>query len=552
LASNSLYWNGPEFLKKDISEWPPAFEGPKGTNDEIQAEFKKLFSGESNLLAAYKVIDTGDVSKKLDPSQYSVGRLYNGYFILQRHGVIFFKWIYKAIIKRHIPWKSLRDKFLSYLVLKAQRDDEAIIRFLESKTGERKPRVLKSLSPFVDDFGIVRSNSRLANIDHIPYTTRFPILLSKESSLSKLIAASAHREMEHPVGREAAKHMVRKKYIIIRLDSLLREIKTECPWCIRNKAEPCQQEMAALPKYRFGFPLQAFSKTGLDFAGPFMIRQGRGKPRLKSYILVFTCLQTRAIHLEVTHDQSTDSVVNAFSRFIDVRGMPQEFLSDNWKSFISKEKELQEWVRDLDSNLIIRQEYAQIVWHFTPPYGPHHGGIYEIMVKATKRALKNIFIDHDLNMDEFRTAVSRVAALLNSRPLTRVKKEGTNQILTPNHFLIGKLGGSVATKDLKNPVERWRKVCAILNKFWAQFLHEYLPLLTKRTKWQEEKDNIEVNEVVLLIEENVPRGQWKLAIVLEVFPDKKGIVRRCKIKTSLGVYERPITKLCSLEVKAWQ
>ena len=212
--------------------------------------------------------------------------------------------------------------------------------------------------------------------------------------------------------------------------------------------------MADIPAYRFDFPLQAFSKTGLDFAGPFYIKVGRAKQRLKSYILVFTCLQTRAIHLEVTNDQGTSSVLNALSRFIDLRGMPNEVLSDNWKTFSSPKKELQSWVRNLYEDLIIHNKGSNIIWHFIPPYGSHHGGIYEIMVKATKRALDSLFVRDDLTMDEFRTAISRVASLINSRPLTRVVNEATNEILTPNHFLIGNLGGAISTTELDNPVER--------------------------------------------------------------------------------------------------
>ena len=96
--------------------------------------------------------------------------------------------------------------------------------------------------------------------------------------------------------------------------------------------------MAAIPSYRFEKPLQAFSKTGLDFAGPFFVKQGRAKEQLKSFILVFTCLQTQAVHLEVTNNQSTSLVLNAFSPMTDMRGMPNEILSDNWKSFTSPEK----------------------------------------------------------------------------------------------------------------------------------------------------------------------------------------------------------------------
>jgi hypothetical protein len=111
------------------------------------------------------------------------------------------------------------------------------------------------------------------------------------------------------------------------------------------------------------------------------------------------------------------------------------------------------------------------------------------------------------------------------------------------------LGGAVSTDDIENPVERWKRVHSIVNKFWRQFLSEYIPLLSNRGKWQTVRENIQVGEVVLQLDPNTPRGQWKLAIIYEVFPSKDGKVRRVKIRTTTGVYERPITKLIPLEFR---
>ena len=104
--------------------------------------------------------------------------------------------------------------------------------------------------------------------------------------------------------------------------------------------------------------------------------------------------------MEATLDQSTSSVMNAFLRFIDMRGLPNEFLSDNRKSFTSLNKELKSWVWDLDKGLIIRHAYNTVIWRFTPPC------IYETMVEATKRAFHVLYVEEDLNMDKFCTAVS--------------------------------------------------------------------------------------------------------------------------------------------------
>jgi hypothetical protein len=440
---------------------------------------------------------------------------------------------------------------LEILVSQAQAEDFVLQQTINEIQNEEKLSQLKSYSPFISETGVLRSNSRLAKIEHLSYDIRFPIILSSRSHLTKLLVLSYHYKYGHSVSIENVKHKLREGFIILGLNQFLRKLTKNCMFCKKLKNKPLVQRMADLPSYRFSMPLRAFSKVGIDFAGPFHIKQqGRGKPRLKSYILVFSCLQTRAVHLEATESQDTDSVLNAFSRFTSFRGMPEEVLSDNWKAFVTEDKELQSWVRYLDDDLIIKSDLANVVWHFTPPYGPHHGGTYEIMVKATKRALDIFCKRADLTMDEFRTVLSRICALLNGRPLTRVVEEGVTYVLTPNHFLFGNLGGAVCSENVDHPKKRWQKVSALVDHFWTQFIREYLPLLSKRKRWQEFVKDLEVGELVLQIDPNVPRGQWKLAIVEEVYPSESdNKIRRCRIKTSDGTYDRPITQLVSLEFK---
>ncbi len=107
-----------------------------------------------------------------------------------------------------------------------------------------------------------------------------------------------------------------------------------------------------LPSWRFQKPLRAFAKCGLDFAGPFELKAaGRGRP--KTYLLLFTCLQTRAVHLELTEAMSMSATLNAISRFVDIRGMRTSILSDNFSTFVSKDKDLENWVRTIQLDDLI-------------------------------------------------------------------------------------------------------------------------------------------------------------------------------------------------------
>jgi hypothetical protein len=151
-------------------------------------------------------------------------------------------------------------------------------------------------------------------------------------------------------------------------------------------------------------------------------------------------------------------------------------------------------------------------------------------------------------MDQFRTFVSRCAALINGRPLTRTIVDGQSQVLTPNHFLLGSLGGAVET-DAHSVTKKWHAIHSLLSRFWKQFFNEYLPELKRMRKWKVIRPNVEKGEIVLVIDPSHEKGLWKLAVVEEVIPSKDGLVRKCKIRTSTGSYERPITQLCPLDIK---
>ena len=385
-------------------------------------------------------------------------------------------------------------------------------------------------------------------IAHLPYHTRCPAILSTKTPFTKLLVQSAHIAYEHTVGIENAKSKLKNSFFIIGLENCLRQVRAECLFCKRKKTIPYEQRMANLPQYRFEEPLQAFSKIGLDFAGPYEIKVGKRIARPKIYILVLTCLQVRAIHLEVTESMDTRAVTNALTRFVAMRGMPTDILSDNWKTFISDDKELESWVRFLDQDAIMEQTKANVKWHFTPPYGPHHGGVYEIMVKATKRALKALFHRPNLDMDEFRTAIAKITSIINNRPLTRTVTDGRQMILTPNHFLLGNLGGAVHIERIDKVTRRWEVVHQLVKIFWKTFLEDYISELKVARKWKTIKPNVEIGDLVIEVDPNAPQGTWKIAVVRQIFPSTDGLVRKVEIENQKNKYIRPITVLCPLDI----
>jgi hypothetical protein len=198
--------------------------------------------------------------------------------------------------------------------------------------------------------GVLRIDGRLRFADELPYNTRCPILLPKDHHFTRLIVLHAHRTLGHGSGTELTLTQLRTKFWIIQGRRVVRSIVETCPECRRRfSTKPASQRMAPLPKSRLS-SIRAFEKVGVDYAGPFKTKQGRGKVRAKRYLCLFTCLTTRAVHLEMSYSLDTDAFINAFSRMASRRGTPRFVISDNGTNFVGAERELRELVEALDND----------------------------------------------------------------------------------------------------------------------------------------------------------------------------------------------------------
>ena len=141
--------------------------------------------------------------------------------------------------------------------------------------------------------------------------------------------------------------------------------------------------MAPLPLSRLKTSLRAFTRTSVDYGGPFTTIQGRGKRRQKRYLCLFTCLATRAVHLGTAFSLDTDSFLNAFNRMASRRGFPNEMYSDNGTKLKAVDKELKQLNTAIEPEKIQESVANKAVTrYFNPPAAPHFGGVHETMIKA--------------------------------------------------------------------------------------------------------------------------------------------------------------------------
>ena len=417
-----------------------------------------------------------------------------------------------------------------------------------------KTSKLSGLNPFFDEDGILRSNSRLINAEMLTYETKYPIILPRKAWTTQLIVRFFHQQDGHVSGTNQTLSKISKRFWIVHAREAIREVETSCNKCAQKRAKAANQQMAPLPLSRIGKPYQAFSRVAIDYAGPFEAIQGRGRARAKRYLCLITCMLCRAVHLEMAFSLDTDSFLNAFFRFINRRGFPHEVFSDNGTNFVGGERELREAVESLDQQKIVDEAARRnIKWNFNPPAAPHFGGVHEALIKTSKRAIYAVLKQADINDEELMTAITGAEEIVNSRPITYQSSNPADDLpLTPNHFLHGRIGMEMPFEAIDSTSFsmriRWRRVQELVRHFWTRWLHEWLPALAKRKKWTALRDNIKKDDIVLVMEANIPRGKWPLARVIETFPGKDGRVRTVKINAKGSTYIRPIVKLFPLEL----
>ena len=322
-----------------------------------------------------------------------------------------------------------------------------------------------------------------------------------------------------------------------------------------------QQVMADLAAERLVPYQPPFTYTGLDFFGPFHVKLGRSL--VKVYGCIFVCFNSRAIHIEDVGSLKTDAFIQALRRFISVRGSPKKIWSDNGTNFTGAEKELRRSIRDLDDGTIKRELHryetdwyrcAVPEWHFQPPTASHMLGVWERLIRSVRKAMKGVLGDRSAfsGRETLRTVFAEVMFILNSRPMCPASDDPNDmEALTPNHLLLQRrnlvMPPGVFTKEELYTRKQWRHAQFLADCFWSRWLREYVPTLQHRHKWLLKKRNLAVNDLVLIVDNSVPRCLWMLGRVTRVFPGQDAFVRTAEVKTKNSVLVRPVTKLCLLE-----
>ena len=429
-----LWVDGPDFLRLEPECWP---ENPR-------------------IHVMEDVMMVSDSKEEVDMSSLLV-------YIVQFYSCLFKLLRVIARLLRFMKYPKLEER--KHLTSQDLKDtQESLIRF------EQRLLVvshLKRLKPFKDENGTLRVHSRLSKTSY-PFDMRFPIILPKDSHLTKLLIQEEHKRSGHS-GPNHVLYQLRQQFWVVGGKKTVKSAVSVCRKCREENARPLQQEMSPLPEERVkaSYPFQF---VGIDYFGPFLCKIRR--QRIKRYGCIFVCLATRAVHIECVNSLETSAFLCALSRFISRRGVPQKIYSDNATNFKGAQDELKSVIVSNDEKAVKYCMSRSIQWHFHPPHGSHHGGHYERLIRSIRRILRGVTSEQEMTEENLTTFLCEAEKILNDRPLTSVSDDPNDDTpISPNTILLLRGNSCKELFESENvPKQYHRQAQYLANIFWSRWL----------------------------------------------------------------------------------
>lgn len=551
---STMWFSGPDFLYLDKASWPHST-----TTNIIDDE---LVSEKRRRAVTFKCSSSGSEDNIIN------NIINNNSSHLKIVRILSFVW---RVFNKAPPAKQLKpaeiclssselDSSFWKIVSAVQHQcfSEDIVKLAANK--EISP-ALRNLTPFLHNivlndrtYPVLRVGGRLLRAP-IAFDAKFPALLPKQHRFTQLYIEFLHRQHLH-AGPKALTGILRQKVWIVNARDLVRKVVKQCVHCFHYQPKLQQQIMGNLPSDRLKAQ-RPFLVTGLDFCGPFLTSYRiRGKQPYKTYLAVFICFSSRAVHFELVSDLSTNAFVLSLKRFAGRRGMPCKIYCDNATNFVGARTALLHFQQRFFSSATKEEVHAYsnkmgFEFCFIPPRAPHFGGLWEAAVKSAKSLLVKNIGQANLTFEELQTVVVEAEAILNSRPICPLSDDPNDgEALTPGHLLIG-------TSLLCPPEQhfddnqikyltRYQRVAYLKQQFWELWHRDYLHHLQQKSKWHKPISNVAKGQLAMIHEDNTPPQLWLLGRIVATHLGADGYVRVVELKTKKGFLKRPIHKIAPL------
>ena len=259
--------------------------------------------------------------------------------------------------------------------------------------------------------------------------------------------------------------------------------------CRRQNAVASNQMMAPLPNLIVEPGWYPFQYVGVDYFGPFSVTSGRRHEKI--YGCLFTCLQCRAIHLELAQSLSTDSFILALMTFVNRRGTLVEIHSDNGSNFVGAKNELHNWLTRLDRDKICSKMLeSRITWRFSPPLASHRGEIWERMIRSVRKILFSKAGKHSMNEEMLWTYLTHAERVVSDRPLTALRDDSNEPSPVRPSDLLHPMSHAIISINM--PLGQ------MTERRWRRWKIEYLDTLQARQKWLQRRQDLAIGDVVIV------------------------------------------------------
>ena len=515
LMQGGLWQNGPDFLKLDENEWPLC----NTSNVSVFPEMKAAFIN--------TVIVTETLASRININRFSnLLRLLN----VTARILKLYETFRSETAPQNMSELTVEDKERAetFWIKDAQKQ-----LYQEVATGK-----LKKLCPRYED-GIIIVGGRAERWMEATWNHQAFVLLPEKHRFSFLVAEFEHIRSGH-LGVASTIAKIRSKYWIINIKKLVKGIRRNCVPCKRKFEDLSGQIMADLPIERLK-PSPPFDATGVDYFGPFPLKgEVQKRIRGRGYGVIFVCMVSRAVYVDLCIDYSTDGFMQVLRRFSSLRGWPRKFHSDNGSQLTAASKELKNAISGLDWNTL--RAYSinhKAEWKFSPADAPWFNGHTEALVKTVKRNLSSAIGDHILSYSELQTVMFEVAQLVNQRPIgTHPEHPEDGQYLCPNDLLLGRATSNAPQGPFLNRCSlkhRTDFLQRVVQNFWDRWSKDVFPHLIIRQKWHLAKRNLMIGDVVLIQDSNLIRGQWKMGVVKKTHQGSDGRVRHVDVEYKINV-----------------
>ncbi|XP_003740017.1 uncharacterized protein LOC100900103 [Galendromus occidentalis] len=428
---------------------------------------------------------------------------------------------------------------------------------------------LAAFSTFIDADGLLRVKTRLHEVSYMSDDERNPIVLPGESRFARILIVDIHRINAH-FGITTVLSHLRRRYWVTRGRQTLRSVLSRCVVCRREQASPRGQLEAPLPVERGQFQ-PAFETAGIDFCGHFHTRFREGDSEhgayviQKTYVAIFVCTSTRAVHLEAVPSLSAPQTHMALRRFLAIYPVCRGLLSDNGANLVKASTDLKRLFNSMKDPAVRDLLHGRCIsWKFAPPRAPHFSGHTERLVGTLKSCLHRTLGRSLVGFEEFRTIIVELAAAINDRPLTGTGANADTPVaLTPAMFIKGgpqpePLATILPIDELRNDepaagdalrrqlIERTTYFRSLSVRWWR----EYIALLRSANQTRgRETPPIELGDVCILVDDNRPRQKYPSVRVIDAHEGRDKLIRTYTVKFQNGkTSRRAVHLLIPLEV----